>query len=246
LFERFTERSRQVVALAQEEARTLKHGHLGTEHILLGLLREHDGVAAAVLESSDVTLERTRGEVVRIVGVGQDSHSSQIPFTPRGKQSLELALGESLNLGHSYIDPEHILLALTTLAEATAVRILRDFHVEPNRVRAEVLQTVVRPSESAQADASSGPTTPGQPPASGNGFDEWIRVGPGAGVRRLLMVAAARALLEGREDIQPRDVLLALVHDDDTGPVLADLGVDDAAIRRAIERPRPPRGPVEG
>ena len=84
LFERFTERSRQVVVLAQEEARTLKHGHIGTEHVLLGLLGEHDGVPAQVLESFDITLERTRGEVVRIVGVGQETPSGQIPFTPRG------------------------------------------------------------------------------------------------------------------------------------------------------------------
>ena len=85
----------------------MKHDRIGTEHILLGLLREHDGIAARVLESHDVTLERTRGEVVRIVGVGEKSPTGQIPFTPRGKQALELALRESLNLGDSYIDPAH-------------------------------------------------------------------------------------------------------------------------------------------
>jgi ATP-dependent Clp protease ATP-binding subunit ClpC len=240
LFERFTEHARQVVVLAQEESRAMKHDRIGTEHILLGLLREHDGIAAHVLESHDVTLERTRGEVVRIVGVGQKSPTGQIPFTPRGKQALELALRESLNLGDSYIDPAHILLALTTLGDATAIRILGDFHVDPNRLRAEVLQSIARAREPTQ------PATPSEPPAGGNGFEEWIRVGPGAGLRRLLMVAAARALDEGREDIQPRDVLLALTRDEHAGPVLADLGVDDAAILKAIERRRPPRQSADG
>jgi len=221
----------------------MKHDHIGTEHILLGLLREHDGVAARVLESFDVTLERTRGEVVRIVGVGHETPSGQIPFTPRGKQSLELAMKESLALGQSYIGPEGILLALTSLEDSTSTRILRDCHAEPSRVRAEVLQTVARPPESGQPAAS---TAPGRPPASGNGFEEWIRVGPGAGLRRLLMVAAACALLEGREDIQPRDVLLALTHDEHAGPVLSDLGVDNAAIMRAIERRSSPPEPAEG
>jgi ATP-dependent Clp protease ATP-binding subunit ClpC len=240
LFERFTERARQVVVLAQEEARTLKHGHLGTEHILLGLLRERDGVAVQVLESCDITLERARGEVVRIVGVGQETPSGQIPFTARGKRALELALPESLALGQNYIDPEHILLALTTIGDGTAIRIMRDCHAGRDRIRGEVLELVTREPQPAQ------PAAPEEPPPSGNGFEEWIRVGPGAGLRRLLMVAAARALDEGREDIQPRDVLLALTRDEHTGPVLADLGVDDAAILKAIERRRPPSAPAEG
>ena len=218
----------------------MKHDRIGTEHILLGLLREHGGIAARVLESHDVTLERTRGEVVRIVGVGEKSPTGQIPFTPRGKQALELAMRESLALGQNYVGPEGILLALTSLEDATSTRILRDFHVEPSRIRAEVLQIVMRAPEPGQ------PATPEEPTAGGNGFEEWIRVGPGAGLRRLLMVAAARALDEGREDIQPRDVLLALTRDEHAGPVLADLGVDAAAILKAIERRRPPRQSTDG
>jgi ATP-dependent Clp protease ATP-binding subunit ClpC len=234
VFERFTERARQVVATAQEESRTLKTGHVGTEHLLLGLLRERDGVSARVLASVDVTPDRARGEVVRIVGVGQHDAGGQIPFTPRAKKVLELSLREALPLGHNYIDPEHILLALTTLKDGTAIRILSDCHADPERIRAEVLSSVTRPPEPAQPAAS-------EPPASkSNGFEEWIRVGPGAGVRRLLMAAAARALDEGREDIQPRDVLRALTRDEHAGPVLADLGVDDAAILRALERRRSP------
>src|SRR5213078_1243244 len=108
MFERFTERARQVVVLAQEEARTLKHNYIGTEHILLGLLREEEGLAARVLESLDITVERVRAQVVRIVGSGEEVTSGQIPFTPRAKKVLELALREALSLGHNYIRTEHI------------------------------------------------------------------------------------------------------------------------------------------
>src|SRR5882724_3703321 len=106
MFERFTERARQVVVLAQEEARTLKHNYIGTEHILLGLLREEEGLAARVLESLDITVERVRAQVVRIVGSGEEVTSGQIPFTPRAKKVLELALREALSLGHNYIDTD--------------------------------------------------------------------------------------------------------------------------------------------
>ena len=112
MFERFTERARQVVVLAQEEARILKHNYIGTEHILLGLLREKEGLAARVLESLDITVERVRAQVVRIVGSGEEVTSGQIPFTPRAKKVLELALREALSLGHNYIGTEHILLGL--------------------------------------------------------------------------------------------------------------------------------------
>src|ERR671914_594901 len=108
MFERFTERARQVVVLAQEEARTLKHNYIGTEHILLGLLREEEGLAARVLESLDITVERVRAQVVRIVGSGEEVTSGQIPFTPRAKKVLELALREALSLGHNYIGSENI------------------------------------------------------------------------------------------------------------------------------------------
>src|SRR5437870_5500788 len=126
MFERFTERARQVVVLAQEEARTLKHNYIGTEHILLGLLREEEGLAARVLESLDITVERVRAQVVRIVGSGEEVTSGQIPFTPRAKKVLELALREALSLGHNYSGTEHILLGLvgeTAVVEGLAQRI---------------------------------------------------------------------------------------------------------------------------
>lgn len=237
MFERFTERARQVVVLAQEEARTLKHGSIGTEHLLLGLLRERDGLAAHVLGSFDLTLERARGEVVRIDGVGTDDGNEKIPFTGPAKDALDRALQESAPLGHAYIGTEHILLGLLAVGDGPSMRVLHDCHAEPERIRAAVLEIVARGPQPARPAASGAAEAPGT-----NGFDEWIRVGPGAGIRRLLMSAAARALDDGREDIQPQDVLLALTRDEHTGPVLADLGVDDAAILRAIERRRPADG----
>ena len=146
MFERFTERARQVVVLAQEEARTLKHDYIGTEHILLGLLREEEGLAARVLASLEVTLDRVRGQVVRIVGSGKEVASGQIPFTPRAKQVFELALREALSLGHNYIGTEHILLAMVRENEGVGARILLDFDAEPEKVRHEVRRMLSRPS----------------------------------------------------------------------------------------------------
>jgi ATP-dependent Clp protease ATP-binding subunit ClpA len=110
MFERFTERARQVVVLAQDESRMLKHNYIGTEHILLGLLREEHGQAARVLGSLGITVEEVRAQVVRIVGLGDEPTEANIPFTPRAKKVLELALREALSLGHDYIGTEHILL----------------------------------------------------------------------------------------------------------------------------------------
>jgi ATP-dependent Clp protease ATP-binding subunit ClpC len=238
LFERFTERARQVVVLAQDEARTLKHGHISTEHLLLGLLREQEGMGASVLESFDITLERARGEVVRIVGVGDHAATGQMPFTPDATRILELAMEEVRELGHNYIGTEHILLGLVNLGEGVAMRILIDCNAPPDRVRGEVIRLL------SGATARAGQRPPNVPAPSLNGFEEWIRVGPGAGVRRLLMVAAARALDDGREAVQPRDVLLALTRDGQIGPVLAEFGMDDAAILRALERRPPPDTPT--
>src|SRR5947208_13576434 len=117
MFERFTERARQVVVLAQDEARALKHNYIGTEHILLGLQREEEGLAARVLDSLDITAEEVRAQVALIVGQGTEVTSGQIPFTPRAKKVLDLSLREALSIGHNYIGPEHILLGLVRLNE---------------------------------------------------------------------------------------------------------------------------------
>jgi hypothetical protein len=124
MFERFTDRARRVVVLSQEEAVGLKHSYIGTEHLLLGLIREREGVAARALESLGISLEAVRGEVEQIIGQGQSAPSGQIPFTPRAKKVLELSLREALQLGHSYIGTEHILLGLVREGEGVAAQVL--------------------------------------------------------------------------------------------------------------------------
>src|SRR2546421_185621 len=155
MFERFTERARQVVVLAQEEARTLKHNYIGTEHILLGLLREEEGVAARVLESLDITVEEVRAQVARIVGQGDEVTTGQIPFTPRAKKVLELALREALSLGHNYIGTEHILLGLVRENEGVAARILLDFDADAEKIRNEIIRMLSGPGR-RQGGASGG------------------------------------------------------------------------------------------
>src|ERR1044071_6006851 len=155
LFERFTERARQVVVLAQDEARALKHNYIGTEHILLGLLREEEGLAALVLESLDITVEEVRAQVVRIVGQGDEVTTGQIPFTPRAKKVLELALREALSLGHNYIGTEHILLGLVRENEGVAARILLDFDADAEKIRNEIIRMLSGPGRRQQG--TSGP-----------------------------------------------------------------------------------------
>ncbi|MHB1412585.1 MAG: ATP-dependent Clp protease ATP-binding subunit [Thermoleophilia bacterium] len=140
MFERFTERARQVVVLAQEEARGLKHNYIGTEHLLLGLLREEEGIAAQVLITLEVTLDEVRIQVAQIVGTGDEAAAGQIPFTPRAKKVLELALREALSLGHNYIGTEHILLGLIKENEGVAARILLEFDADSEKIRNEIMR----------------------------------------------------------------------------------------------------------
>jgi ATP-dependent Clp protease ATP-binding subunit ClpC len=178
MFERFTERARQVVVLAQEEARTLKHNYIGTEHILLGLLREEEGLAARVLESLDITVERVRAQVVRIVGSGEEVTSGQIPFTPRAKKVLELALREALSLGHNYIGTEHILLGLVRENEGVAARILLDFDADSEKIRNEVIRMLSGPGGRRQgqgAGAGGGAGAQGEAKKSSKLLDQFGR-----------------------------------------------------------------------
>jgi ATP-dependent Clp protease ATP-binding subunit ClpA len=140
VFEQFTERARQVVVLAQDEARTLKHNYIGTEHILLGLLREEEGLAARVLGSLDITVEEVRAQVVLIIGRGDEVVAGHVPFTPRAKKVLELALREALSLGHNFIGTEHILLGLVREKEGVAARILLDFDADAEKIRNEIIR----------------------------------------------------------------------------------------------------------
>jgi ATP-dependent Clp protease ATP-binding subunit ClpC len=157
VFERFTERARQVVVLAQDEARALKHNYIGTEHILLGLLREEEGLAARVLESLDITVEEVRAQVARIVGQGDEVTTGQIPFTPRAKKVLELALREALSLGHNYIGTEHILLGLVRENEGVAARILLDFDADAEKIRNEIIRMLSGPGR-RQGGGAAGST----------------------------------------------------------------------------------------
>jgi len=140
MFERFTDRARRVVVLAQEEARMLNHNYIGTEHILLGLIHEGEGVAAKALEALGISLEAVRSQVEEIIGQGQQAPSGHIPFTPRAKKVLELSLREALQLGHNYIGTEHILLGLIREGEGVAAQVLVKLGADLNRVRQQVIQ----------------------------------------------------------------------------------------------------------
>ena len=152
MFERFTDRARRVVVLAQEEARMLNHNYIGTEHILLGLIHEGEGVAAKALESLGISLEAVRQQVEQIIGQGQQAPSGHIPFTPRAKKVLELSLREALQLGHDYIGTEHILLGLLSEGEGVAAQVLVRLGADLKRVRQQVIQLLhTGPGEAAGA-----------------------------------------------------------------------------------------------
>jgi len=140
MFERFSQRARRVVVLAQEEARLLNHNYIGTEHILLGLIREGEGVAAKALESLGVSLDAVRQQVEKIIGRGQQAPSGHIPFTPRAKKVLELSLREAKALGHNYIGTEHILLGLIREGSGVAAQVLVKLGADLNRTRQRVVQ----------------------------------------------------------------------------------------------------------
>ena len=140
MYERFTERARRVVVLAQEEARMLHHDYIGTEHILLGLIGEGEGVAAQALESLGISLEAVRQQVEEIIGQGRHAPSGHIRLTARAKEVLELSLREALQLGHNYIGTEHILLGLIREGEGVAAQVLVKLGADPSRVRQQVIQ----------------------------------------------------------------------------------------------------------
>src|SRR5437016_13128500 len=140
MFERFTDRARRVVVLAQEEARKFNHNYIGTEHILVGLIREDGGVAAKGLESLGISLDAARQQIEEIVGIGEQAPSGHVPFTPRAKKVLELSLREALQLGHHYIGTEHILLGLIREGEGVAAQVLQKLGADLSRVRQQVIQ----------------------------------------------------------------------------------------------------------
>ena len=151
MFERFTERARRVIVLAQEEARMLSHRHIGTEHLLLGLLHEGDGAAATALTSLGISLEAARQQVEEIVGQGKQTQSGYIPFTPRAKMVLELSLREVQQLGDNYIGTEHILLGLVREGGGVAAQVLVKLGADLNRVRRQVIQLLPWPANGTDA-----------------------------------------------------------------------------------------------
>jgi ATP-dependent Clp protease ATP-binding subunit ClpC len=161
MFERFTDRARRVVVLAQEEARMLNHNYIGTEHILLGLIHEGEGVAAKALESLGISLEAVRSQVEEIIGQGQQAPSGHIPFTPRAKKVLELSLREALQLGHNYIGTEHILLGLIREGEGVAAQVLVKLGADLNKVRQQVIQLLngYQAKEPAGTASEAAPST---------------------------------------------------------------------------------------
>jgi ATP-dependent Clp protease ATP-binding subunit ClpC len=189
MFERFTDRARRVVVLAQAEAGKLNHNYIGTEHLLLGMMNEGDGIAAQALTSLGVRLDAVRDRVKEIVGPGQDDHaqSGNIPFTRRAKKVLELSLRESLQLGHDYIGTEHILLGIVREGHGVAAQVLADLGADLNRVRQAVVQLVAtqEPEDPAVLRRRRSHAPP----------DEIIT--------RLEMIAARLAVIEQRLGIQP-------------------------------------------
>ncbi|HLF43105.1 MAG TPA: Clp protease N-terminal domain-containing protein, partial [Acidimicrobiia bacterium] len=215
MFERFTDRARRVVVLAQEEARHLNHNYIGTEHILLGLLNEGEGIAAQALESLDIDLASVRDEVVKIIGQGQQSPSGHIPFTPRAKKVLELSLREALQLGHNYIGTEHILLGLLREEEGLAARVLESLDITVEEVRAQVARIVGQGDE----------VTTGQIPFT-----------PRA--KKVLELALREALSLGHNYIGTEHILLGLVRENEgvAARILLDFDADSEKIRNEIIR----------
>ena len=173
MFERFTDRARRVIVLAQEEARMLNHNYIGTEHILLGLIHEGEGVAAKALESMGISLEDVRKEVEEIIGQGSQPHSGHIPFTPRAKKVLELSLREGLQMGHKYIGTEFLLLGLIREGEGVAAQVLTKLGADLPRVRQQVIQ-LLSGYEGNQGDGGNsnggGPSLAGAGAGSGGGM----------------------------------------------------------------------------
>jgi ATP-dependent Clp protease ATP-binding subunit ClpC len=162
MFERFTDRARRVVVLAQDEARALNHNYVGTEHILLGLLDEEHGLAAKTLAALDVGLDAVRDQVKEIIGVGEYSPVGHIPFTPRAKKVLELSLREALQLGDNYIGTEHILLGLIREGDGVAAQVLVRLGCDLNRVRQQVLLLQGEAKSRARVAGAAGPVAGGE------------------------------------------------------------------------------------
>lgn len=223
--------------MAQEESRALGHSHIGTEHELLGLLHDPVSIAGQVLGSLGITAEHVREQVVRMVASADEATTGRIPFTPRAKKVMELSLREAMNLGHKHIGPEHLLLGLARENEGVATGILISCGADAKTIRDAVMPLLPGPDP----QPAPAPQTRASRPDRG----AWFTVTPAMPARRLLMAAGARALDDGRTEFGVSDLLLALISDEEAAGLLAELGVDEQAMRASIERHRAPRDPPE-
>ena len=233
MFERFTNRARHVVVLAQEEARRLHHNYIGTEHVLLGLLGEPDGLAFQALERFGMSLDSTREEVKAIVGIGKAEHSGHIPFTPRAKKILELALREALQLHHNYIGTEHILLGVIREGDGVGAQVLKQHSADLTPIRMAVLDLLSTvPTEATRGRRwlrRRSAAGPGEAPEPGESAE--LRTTPAADTS---LSEAAR--LAGSQPVGSHHLLLAALGDPDTAAAraLAALGVNLDQAREAL------------
>jgi ATP-dependent Clp protease ATP-binding subunit ClpA len=234
VFERFTDLAQRAVLLAQEEARLLQHNYIGTEHLLLGLVREEEGIAARALVQLGISLQVVRDEIERVIGQGGEASPSHIPFTPRAKQVLELSQREALQLGHTYIGTEHLLLGLIREGEGVASQVLVRLGADLGRVRRQVIQLL---SGDPGAEAmTGGPTGPSATRATGPGYEA------AALLRRWPEGPIFRELLDAGEEMRARTLeALIACWDGDTAVLelrlgevvrLAALAADDAQLAR--------------
>jgi ATP-dependent Clp protease ATP-binding subunit ClpA len=234
MFERFTNRARHVVVLAQEEARRLHHNYIGTEHVLLGLLGEPEGIAARVLEGFGMSLEGTREEVEAIIGIGKGRQTGHIPFTPRAKKTLEYALREALQLHHNYIGTEHILLGVIREGDGVGAKILKQHSADLAPIRTAILDLLLPGVPAAGARgrrwlrrfAGADPSEASEPEEQSE-----LRTTPAADIS---LSEAAR--LAGSQPVGSHHLLLAALGDPDTAAAraLAALGVDLDQAREAL------------
>jgi ATP-dependent Clp protease ATP-binding subunit ClpA len=268
VFERFTDRARRVVVLAQEESRRLDHNFIGTEHILLGLIQEREGVAAQALGALGIRLEAVRARVEEIVGRGESTPSGHIPFTPRAKKVLELSLREALQFGHNYIGTEHLLLGLIREGEGVAATVLVGLGADLESVRQKVVQLLAGrqgsgvppelladPGTRAAVIATAVPYEPGQTTTSPGGelfraaLDRLVLRRFTVSSCRVLLLAESEALRLGTTTVGPEHLLLGLLAEGEgeASVALGAMGIDLVTAREEADRAlghRPLGGPA--
>jgi ATP-dependent Clp protease ATP-binding subunit ClpC len=233
MFERFTDRSRRVVVLAQDEARALNHNYIGTEHVLLGLIREEGGVAAKALNSLGISLDAIREQVVEAIGTGGGQAPGHIPFTPRAKKVLELSLREAQQLGHGYIGTEHILLGIVREGEGVAAQVLQREGLTLETVRHAVIETLAGYASEAEEAAGHRPAGGWVAKRTRGRVVEPPQPSIGSGPRcsacaaDLAETAAYRTITALGEDVGTRDVVV--VYCSSCGTATAGRLLDDPA-----------------